>query len=104
MEKNEKINFFIFNLGLGLFITILLTTPGVFFLSNHLIGYPHDGFEYIYKFWWFKRAIFDFGVSPSHTLLLNYPIVDQNLTIISSPVLPLLSLIFSFLKLKPVRL
>lgn len=99
MEKSEKINFFIFNLGMGLFITILLTTPSIFFLSNHLIGYPHDGFEYIYKFWWFKKAIFDFGASPSHTLLLNYPVVDQNLTINTSPVLPILSLIFSFLNL-----
>ncbi len=97
MKTREKINFFLFNLLLGIFLTILITTPSIFFISDHLIGYPHDGFEYIYKFWWFKKAIFDLGISPAKTMLLNYPVYDQNLTIISSPVLPVISFIFSFL-------
>ena len=99
MKTREKINFFLFNLLLGIFLTILITTPSIFFLSDHLIGYPHDGFEYIYKFWWFKKAIFDFGGSPANTILMNYPVTDQNLTIITSPVLPFLSLPFSFLNI-----
>jgi len=97
MKTSEKLNFLLFNLLLGSFLTILITTPSIFFISDHLVGYPHDGFEYIYKFWWFKKAIFDLGISPSNTILLNYPVYDQNLTILSSPILPVISFILSFL-------
>jgi len=104
MKTREKINFLIFNLLLGLFLTLLITTPSIFFISDHLIGYPHDGFEYIYKFWWFKKAIFDLGISPAKTILLNYPVYDQNLTIISSPVLPVISFILFFPEFEHDRL
>lgn len=97
MKTKQLIIFLLFNLSLGFFLASLVTTPSIFFISNHLLGYPHDGFEYVYKFWWFKKAIFDFGISPANTVLLNYPVYDQNLTIISSPVLPLISIILSFI-------
>jgi hypothetical protein len=97
MKTREKTNFLLFNLLLSFFLTILITTPSIFFISDHIIGYPHDGFEYIYKFWWFKKAIFDLGISPTNTILLNYPVYDQNLTIISSPILPVISFTLSFL-------
>jgi hypothetical protein len=85
---------FAFNLGLGVIFTVLLTFPAVLYLQSHIMGYPHDGFEYIWKQWWTRKALIELNVSPSSLAYVNYPFVGQNPHIIASPLLNLLALPF----------
>ena len=94
MRHRESILYFGFSFILGLLLAILITAPSTILFKDYLIGYPHDGFEYIYKFWWFQKALFELGSSPAYTKFLNYPYIEYNLTIAAAPVLPLIAQIF----------
>ena len=41
--------------------------------SSAVLGPPGDNFEYLYKLWWFKRALFDLQTSPFFTADVFYP-------------------------------
>ncbi len=54
-------------------LALLATFPLVSHLATGVPGPPGDNFEYLYKLWWFKRALFDLGVSPLFTSDVFYP-------------------------------
>jgi hypothetical protein len=56
-----------------LMLALLATYPLVSHLATGVLGPPGDNFEYLYKLWWFKRALFDLGVSPFFTADVFYP-------------------------------
>ena len=55
--------------GLG----VLMTWPIITRLSTSVPGPPGDNFEYVYKLWWFKTALFDRGTSPFFIQDVFYP-------------------------------
>lgn len=89
-----SVNLFAFSLGLGIVLAILVTFPAVCYLDTHIMGYPHDGFEYIWKQWWTRTALLELHSSPSSLEFVNYPYAGQNPHIVASPLLNLLALPF----------
>lgn len=83
------VSFFIFNLTLAFLFTLLLTAPAYLFFSDHIIGYPHDGFEYIWKMWWYQLVYLgeSGGVSLISTQFLDYPYSFTNPAISAVPVI-----------------
>jgi hypothetical protein len=62
-------------LGLFVVLSIVLTYPLVRDLGSRILGAPApgDNFEYLYKVWWFKHALFDLRVSPFFNADMFYP-------------------------------
>ena len=54
-------------------LTVVMTYPMVVHFGTGVLGPPGDNFEYLFKLWWFKRALFDLGVSPFFTADVFYP-------------------------------
>jgi len=54
-------------------LTLVMTYPLVAHLTEGVLGPPGDNFEYLYKLWWFKHALFDLGVSPFFAADVFYP-------------------------------
>jgi hypothetical protein len=50
-----------------------MTLPLAAHLRDGVLGPPGDNFEYLYKLWWFKHALFDQGVSPFFNPGVFYP-------------------------------
>ena len=83
-------------LGLFVVLSLVLTYPLVKDLGSKILGppAPGDNFEYLYKVWWFKHALFDLHVSPLFNADMFYPFgynVALSETTISNtiPALPL---------------
>jgi hypothetical protein len=83
-------------LGLFVVLSLVLTYPLVKDLGSRILGAPApgDNFEYLYKVWWFKHALFDLRVSPFFNADMFYPFgynVALSETTISNaiPALPL---------------
>ena len=90
----EVAGLFLFNLGLGLCFTVLLTAPAVRFFDTHVFGYPHDGFEYMWRMWWTRKALLDLHVTPAQMSYINYPYLDYNPHLVASPLISLLAVPF----------
>jgi uncharacterized membrane protein len=62
-------------LGVFVALSVILTYPLVKDLSSRILGppAPGDNFEYLYKVWWFKHALFDRHVSPFFNADMFYP-------------------------------
>lgn len=62
-------------LGVFLGLSVILTYPLVKDLGCRILGAPApgDNFEYLYKVWWFKHALFDLHVSPFFNPSMFYP-------------------------------
>src|SRR5512136_614214 len=62
-------------LGVLVVLSVLMTYPLAKDLGSRILGppAPGDNFEYLYKVWWFKYALFDLGVSPFHDPSQFYP-------------------------------
>lgn len=56
-----------------LILTLVMTYPLVAHFTDGVLGTPGDNFEYLYKLWWFKHALFDLGVSPFFNADVFYP-------------------------------
>ena len=56
-----------------LILALVMTYPLAAHFTHGVLGPPGDNFEYLYKLWWFKRALFDLGVSPFFTPDVFYP-------------------------------
>jgi hypothetical protein len=54
-------------------LALIMTYPLAANLTSGVLGPPGDNFEYLYKLSWFKRALFDLGVSPFFTVDVFYP-------------------------------
>lgn len=54
-------------------LSIILTYPLVKDLGSRVLGWPGDNFEYLYKLWWFKDALFDLKVTPLVDPSIFYP-------------------------------
>ena len=56
-------------------LSAILTYPLVEGLGSKILGAPApgDNFEYLYKVWWFKHALFDLHVSPFFNANMFYP-------------------------------
>ncbi|MEA3375247.1 MAG: hypothetical protein U9R72_03485 [Chloroflexota bacterium] len=91
-EKGATVRFLVFNLILGACVTILLTAPGIRFLGTHILGYPHDGFEYMWKMWWWHEALLEEQLSPSNMSYVNYPYDGSNPHLVASPLINALAL------------
>jgi len=89
---SDVIGDFLFNLGLGLCFAVLLTAPAVRFFNTHILGYPHDGFAYIWKMWWTRKALLELHISPAQLPYVNYPYVGYNPHLVASPLINLLTL------------
>ena len=83
-------------LGLFVVLSLVLTYPLVKDFGSRILGAPApgDNFEYLYKVWWFKHALFDLRVSPFFNADMFYPFgynVALSETTISNtiPALPL---------------
>jgi hypothetical protein len=98
----EVAGLFLFDLGLGLCFTVLLTAPAVRFFNTHIFGYPHDGFAYMWRMWWTRKALLDLRVTPAQMSYINYPHLAYNPHLIASPLINLLALPFVSL-LGPLR-
>ena len=55
-------------------LAVVMTYPLVAHFASGVLGPPGDNFEYLYKLWWFKRALFDLGVSPFYTEDVFHPV------------------------------
>jgi len=87
-------------LGLFAVLSAILTYPLAKDLGSRILGppAPGDNFEYLYKVWWFKHALFDLHVSPFFNADMFYPfgydVVLSETTIANTiPALPLTLLI-----------
>ena len=69
MSSAKHIGILFFCLALALAMTIPLAAH----FSDGVLGPPGDNFEYLYKMWWFKHALFDRGVSPFFNPDVFYP-------------------------------
>jgi len=56
-----------------LLLALVMTYPLVARFAHAVLGPPGDNFEYLYKLWWFKRALFDLGISPFFNADVFYP-------------------------------
>lgn len=56
-----------------LLLTLIMTYPLVAHFTDGVLGAPGDNFEYLYKLWWFKHAVFDLGISPFFNADVFYP-------------------------------
>ncbi len=56
-------------------LSVVLTYPLARDLDSRILGSPApgDNFEYLYKVWWFKHALFDLHVSPFFNAGMFYP-------------------------------
>jgi len=63
-------------LALALFAltSVIMTWPLVAHLNTAVPGPPGDNLEYVWKMWWFKRALLDFGQSPMFNPDVFYPV------------------------------
>ncbi|MBM4428721.1 MAG: hypothetical protein FJ026_00045 [Chloroflexi bacterium] len=83
-------------LGLFVALSVILTHPLMADLGSRILGAPApgDNFEYLYKVWWFKHALFDLQVTPFFNPGMFYPFgynVSLSETTLSNivPALPL---------------
>ena len=62
-------------LGVFVALSVVLTYPLVKDLGSRILGAPApgDNFEYLYKVWWFKHALFELHVSPFFNADMFYP-------------------------------
>jgi hypothetical protein len=62
-------------LGVFVALSVILTYPLVKDLGSRILGppAPGDNFEYLYKVWWFKHALFDLHISPFFNPDMFYP-------------------------------
>jgi hypothetical protein len=79
-------------------LSVILTYPLVKDLGSRVLGWPGDNFEYLYKIWWFKHALFDLKVTPLVDPSIFYPFgYDLALTELTlSNVIPALPLVILF--------
>jgi hypothetical protein len=77
-------------------LSTLMTYPLVKDLGSKILGppAPGDNFEYLYKVWWFKHALFDLHVSPFSNpdmfYPFGYPVTFSETTLANTiPALPL---------------
>lgn len=56
-----------------LLLASVMTYPLAAHFTHGVLGPPGDNFEYLYKLWWFKHALFDRGVSPFFNADVFYP-------------------------------
>jgi len=54
-------------------LELVFTWPLALRLTTHVIGFPNDNFEYIWKLWWTAHAVFERGVSPFVQPDIYYP-------------------------------
>jgi hypothetical protein len=94
LSSRKRLVAFAFDLGLGIALTVLLTAPAVLLLDTHILGYPHDGFAYIWKMWWTRKALFALHVSPADMSYVNFPYAGFNPHLVASPLINLLALPF----------
>jgi hypothetical protein len=68
-------NQYLLILGVFVVLGVVLTYPLVRDLGSRILGppAPGDNFEYLYKVWWFKHALFDLHVSPFFNADMFYP-------------------------------
>ncbi|MBN1642225.1 MAG: hypothetical protein JXA09_13400 [Anaerolineae bacterium] len=84
---------FLFDLCMALLLTALLTAPAIRYFDTRIYGYPDDGFEYVWKIRWTRRALLDLHISPARLSYVNYPFVEgNNPQLIATPLLGLLAL------------
>ncbi len=61
-----------------LLLTIVFTYPQILRMSSGCVEHPlygsNDQYLHMWDAWWVKAALFDFGTTPYHTHLLNYPV------------------------------
>ncbi len=61
------------DLGFYVLLTVIMTYPLLLKAGHAVLGPPGDNMEYLYKLWWFKRALFDLHVSPFFNPDVFYP-------------------------------
>jgi hypothetical protein len=93
-SRSVTARFFLFNLALGICFTILLTAPGIQFLGTRILGYPHDGFAYTWKMWWWHESLPESHLGPADMSYVNYPYPGYNPHLLASPLINLLALPF----------
>ncbi|MCB0253737.1 MAG: glycosyltransferase family 39 protein [Anaerolineae bacterium] len=54
-------------------LTALLTYPLAWNLNSAIIGGPGDNFQFIWDFWWVKKAVLELHTNPYVTDMLYYP-------------------------------
>lgn len=60
--------------GLHSILTFCMTYPAVWVVRDNLIGIPRgDKFQFVWIFWWVKRALLELHQLPSFTLLQYHP-------------------------------
>ena len=91
-QDRSNLAAFGFNLGLGIVFAILLTAPAVLLIDTHIMGYPHDGFVYVWKMAWWRKALFERHVSPADMSYVNYPYHGHNPHLVAASLTNLLAL------------
>jgi len=69
MDSAKQVGVLFFYLVLAL----IMTYPLAAHFAGAVLGPPGDNFEYLYKLWWFKHALFDLRISPFFTADVFYP-------------------------------
>jgi len=66
--------FLLFVAVLGTLLTVVFTTPVLYFVSERLAGFhDSDASGQLWAMWWFSKALFDLRQSPAQVSWLSYP-------------------------------
>lgn len=54
-------------------LTLIMTYPLIFKITNYVPGAGWDEFSHLHYFWWWKHALIELGTNPYYTEYLHYP-------------------------------
>jgi hypothetical protein len=96
MKRNEWGKLAVFVSILAIPVTLLSTTPVVFFLKGYVPGgfAGGDAIEHLYMMWWFRYALIKLGQNPAYLTMLAYPTGYYNPYITVTPFVRLIALPF----------
>jgi hypothetical protein len=86
----------IFVVILAIPLTLLTTTPTIFFMKGYLPGgiVGEDAVEHLYVMWWYYESLVGAGQNPANLTLLAYPTGFYNPYITAAPLVRVMALPF----------
>src|SRR5690349_21134160 len=60
-------------LGGYLLLTLLFTYPLVTQMGTHVVGLANDFEEYVWRYWWVRKALLELHTNPFFSTWLYYP-------------------------------
>lgn len=83
-------NKFLFIFLLYFILSILHSYPLIFHISDHVISFGGDTWQYVWNLWWMKKALLDLNTSIFFTPYLSYP---YGVSLINDVMMPIRNII-----------